>query len=175
MQFSAEIWCRSGYIQALGDFSKLIGEKSPIWRQRVKYFRRFIIYTVKILAQNQTVWESESFDRHDITAPASTRVETDWFRHGFFTVCNAKYVLLNRDPHQVNILLCKCRKHIFLICTLFSSVYGRPYSYWYELMLQNTVYSICTMYIYELRVSNFYARTLTANSWTSWRPTWTGW
>ncbi len=30
MQFSAEIWRRSDNIQALGDFSQLIGEKSPI-------------------------------------------------------------------------------------------------------------------------------------------------
>jgi hypothetical protein len=36
MQFSAEIWRRSEHIQALGNFSKLIGEKSPIRRQRVK-------------------------------------------------------------------------------------------------------------------------------------------
>jgi hypothetical protein len=36
MQFSAEIWRRSEYIQALDNFSKLIGEKSPIWRQRAK-------------------------------------------------------------------------------------------------------------------------------------------
>jgi hypothetical protein len=36
MQFSAEIWPRSEYIQALGDFSKLIGEKSLIRRQRAR-------------------------------------------------------------------------------------------------------------------------------------------
>jgi hypothetical protein len=35
MRFSAEIWRRSEHIQALGNFSKLIGEKSPIRRQRV--------------------------------------------------------------------------------------------------------------------------------------------
>jgi hypothetical protein len=35
MQFSAEIYRRSENIPALGDFSKLIGEKSPIRRQRV--------------------------------------------------------------------------------------------------------------------------------------------
>jgi hypothetical protein len=34
MQFSAEIWRRSEYTQALSDFSKLIGEKSPIRCQR---------------------------------------------------------------------------------------------------------------------------------------------
>jgi hypothetical protein len=45
MQFSAEIWRRSEYIQALGDFSKLIGEKSPIQRQRAKY-------TIEICRQN---------------------------------------------------------------------------------------------------------------------------
>jgi hypothetical protein len=39
MQFSAEIWRRSENIQALGDFSKLIGEKSPIRRQRVSIAR----------------------------------------------------------------------------------------------------------------------------------------
>jgi hypothetical protein len=44
MQFSSEIWRRAGNIQALGDFSYLIGEKSPIRRQKVKdvgmnYFR----------------------------------------------------------------------------------------------------------------------------------------
>ena len=38
MRFSAEIWRRSEHIQALGNFSKLIGEKSPIRRQRVKAF-----------------------------------------------------------------------------------------------------------------------------------------
>jgi hypothetical protein len=38
MQFSAEIWRQSDNIQALGDFSKLIGEKSPIRCQRVKGF-----------------------------------------------------------------------------------------------------------------------------------------
>ncbi len=37
MQFAAEIWRRSEHIQALGNFSKLIGEKSPIRRQRAKY------------------------------------------------------------------------------------------------------------------------------------------
>jgi hypothetical protein len=36
MRFWAEIWRRSEHIQALGNFSKLIGEKSPIRRQRVK-------------------------------------------------------------------------------------------------------------------------------------------
>jgi hypothetical protein len=39
MRFSAEIWRRSEHIQALGNFSKLIGEKSPIRCQRVKNFR----------------------------------------------------------------------------------------------------------------------------------------
>jgi hypothetical protein len=38
MRFSAEIWRRSEHTQALGNFSKLIGEKSPIRRQRVKMF-----------------------------------------------------------------------------------------------------------------------------------------
>ncbi len=38
MQFSVEIWRRSEYIQALGDFSKLIGEKSPIRRQKVNFY-----------------------------------------------------------------------------------------------------------------------------------------
>jgi hypothetical protein len=35
LQFSAEIRCQSENIQALGDHSNLIGEKSPIRRQRV--------------------------------------------------------------------------------------------------------------------------------------------
>ncbi len=34
MQFLAEIWRWSEFIQILGDFSKTIGEKSPIRRQR---------------------------------------------------------------------------------------------------------------------------------------------
>jgi 3-hydroxymyristoyl/3-hydroxydecanoyl-(acyl carrier protein) dehydratase len=38
MQFSAEIWHQSENFQALGDISNLIGEKSPIWRQRVNRF-----------------------------------------------------------------------------------------------------------------------------------------
>jgi hypothetical protein len=41
MQFSAEVWRRSENIKALGDFSNLIGEKSPIRRQRVKIFLLF--------------------------------------------------------------------------------------------------------------------------------------
>jgi hypothetical protein len=41
MQFAPEIWRRSENIQALGDFSKLIGEKSPIRRQRVKSKKLF--------------------------------------------------------------------------------------------------------------------------------------
>jgi hypothetical protein len=36
MQFLAEIWRRSDNFQALDDFLNLIGEKSPIQRQRVK-------------------------------------------------------------------------------------------------------------------------------------------
>jgi hypothetical protein len=36
MQFSAEIWRRSDNIQALGDFSKLIGEGLHIGDQRKK-------------------------------------------------------------------------------------------------------------------------------------------
>jgi hypothetical protein len=34
--FSGNLAPIGEYLQALGDFSKLIGEKSPIWGQRVK-------------------------------------------------------------------------------------------------------------------------------------------
>ncbi len=58
MQFSAEIWHRSDNIQALGDFSKLIGEKSPIRRQRVKATRKKGLYAKRTDASGNRTLES---------------------------------------------------------------------------------------------------------------------
>jgi hypothetical protein len=47
MRFSAEIWRRSEHLQALGNFSKLIREKSPIRRQRVKGFSIYVYSAIQ--------------------------------------------------------------------------------------------------------------------------------